>query len=252
MKKKLGQNFLRNPEISEKIVELSRFENDIGVFEIGPGDGALTDILIDRFKNLTLLEFDSDLIIPLKNRYKKYTINIINDDARTYKIKSSTSLNVIGNLPYYASNVIIRNFMTQDKVNSMVFTVQKEVGEQIVAGPGKKSFLSLFIQSFCNVEKLLIIKNHEFYPIPKVDSMTVKLTPISNNIDDNYVEFLKKGFSNPRKKISNSLGMGLNLNSKEVKTLLDLSNVEENLRPQHLDLDNWKSLFKNYQKYDQI
>lgn len=252
MKKKLGQNFLRNAEISEKIIELSKFENDIDILEIGPGDGALTDILVDRYKNLCLLEYDSDLITPLKNRYKKYNINIINDDARTYKILSESSVNVIGNLPYYASNIIIRNFMTQDKVNSMVFTVQKEVGEQIVAGPGKKSFLSLFIQSFCNVEKLLIIKNKEFYPIPKVDSMTVKITPRNKKIDNEYVDFLKKGFSNPRKKISNSLGMGLKLNSNDVKTLLDLSNVEENLRPQHLNLAEWESLFKNHKNYDQI
>jgi len=252
MKKKLGQNFLRNAEISEKIIELSKFENDIDIIEIGPGDGALTDILVEKYKNLCLLEYDSDLIVPLKNRYKKYNINIINDDARTYKINTKSSVNVIGNLPYYASNIIIRNFMAQYKVKSMVFTVQKEVGEQIVAGPGKKSFLSLFIQSFCDVEKLLIIKNKEFYPIPKVDSMTVKITPRNNKIDNEYVDFLKKGFSNPRKKISNSLSMGLKLNSNEVKTLLNLSNVEENLRPQHLNLDEWKLLFKNHKNYDQI
>ncbi len=142
--------------------------------------------------------------------------------------------------------------MSQENVNSMVFTVQKEVGEQIVAGTGKKSFLSLLIQSFSDVEKLLIIKNHEFYPIPKVDSMTVKITPKNVTIDNDYVEFLKKGFSNPRKKISNSLSMGLKLSLLNVKKLLEESKVKDDLRPQHLELENWENIYKNYKKYEQI
>tara|TARA_Y100000768_G_scaffold261641_1_gene199374 strand:+ start:16708 stop:17466 length:759 start_codon:yes stop_codon:yes gene_type:complete len=252
MKKKLGQNFLRNIEISESIVELSKFEKDIDIMEIGPGDGALTDFLVEKYKNITLLEFDSDLITPLSNRYKKYNVKIIHEDARTYKVRSNSKINIIGNLPYYASNIIIRNFMSQENVNSMVFTVQKEVGEQIVAGTGKKSFLSLLIQSFSDVEKLLIIKNHEFYPIPKVDSMTVKITPKNVKIDNDYVEFLKKGFSNPRKKISNSLSMGLKLSLLNVKKLLEESKVKDDLRPQHLELENWENIYKNYKKYEQI
>ncbi|MEC7837937.1 MAG: 16S rRNA (adenine(1518)-N(6)/adenine(1519)-N(6))-dimethyltransferase RsmA [Chloroflexota bacterium] len=248
MKKKLGQNFLRNPDISQKIVDLSNFDPSINILEIGPGDGALTDNLIYLNKNITLLEYDTDLIIPLKNKYKNYNFKILNEDARTYKIKSNSKINIIGNLPYYASNIIIRNFMFQESVNSMVFTVQKEVGEQIVAGPGKKSFLSLLIQSYCDVEKLLIIKNTEFFPVPKVDSMTVKIIPKNIKSNKNYIEFIRKSFSNPRKKISNSISMGLGIKSEEVKNILNDSNIDENLRPQHLSLDDWDNLYKNYKK----
>lgn len=250
MKKKLGQNFLRNPDISQKIVNLSGFDTSLNILEIGPGDGALTDNLFDIYENITLLEYDSDLIIPLKNKYKKFKFNIINDDARTYQISDKSKVNIIGNLPYYASNMIIRNFMIQEQVNSMVFTVQKEVGEQIVAGPGKKSFLSLLIQSSCYVEKLLLIKNYEFFPIPKVDSMTIKITPKGKNSDPEYIEFIRKSFSNPRKKILNSICMGFDLSSDKVKLLLESSNIEENLRPQHLELDEWDKLFNNFKNYD--
>lgn len=246
MKKKLGQNFLRNTDISQKIVELSDFDPLINILEIGPGDGALTDMLIKLSSNLSLLEYDSDLILPLKNKYKKYNFKIINDDARTYQINSNSKTNIIGNLPYYASNIIIRNFMFQKSVNSMVFTVQKEVGAQIVAGEGKKSYLSLLIQSYCEVKELLIIKNTEFFPIPKVDSMTVKITPKSIVNDPKYNDFIRKSFSNPRKKILNSISMGLNLSSEDVKALLSFSSIDENLRPQHLSLEDWKNLYKNF------
>jgi len=248
MKKKLGQNFLRNEDISQKIVDLSNFNPSIDIIEIGPGDGALTDKLIGITSNITLLEYDSDLINPLKNRYKKYDFKIINEDARTYKIDTKSKVNLIGNLPYYASNIIIRNFMFQDSVNSMVFTVQKEVGEQIVAGEGKKSFLSLLIQSYCDVNQLLIIKNTEFYPVPKVDSMTVKITPKNLKRNNQYIEFIRKSFSNPRKKILNSISMGLSIKSEEVRTLLNDSNIDEHLRPQHLNLDDWNNLYTNYMK----
>jgi len=128
----------------------------------------------------------------------------------------------------------------------MVFTVQKEVGAQIVAGKGKKSYLSLLIQSYCEVKELLIIKNTEFFPVPKVDSMTVKITPKSIVNDPKYNDFIRKSFSNPRKKILNSISMGLSLSSEDVKDLLSFSSIDENLRPQHLSLEDWKNLYKNF------
>ena len=147
MKKKLGQNFLRNDEISKNIVNLAEISKDVEVIEIGPGDGSLTENLIKLPNKLILVEFDEDLIIPLTNKYKKYNVSIINEDARFYKIPTKKKYTIIGNLPYYASNIIIRNFLFQKNIISMIFTVQKEVGEQIVAPDGKKSFFSFFIQN---------------------------------------------------------------------------------------------------------
>ena len=111
MKKKLGQNFLRNDEISKNIVNLAEISKDVEVIEIGPGDGSLTENLIKLPNKLILVEFDEDLIIPLTNKYKKYNVSIINEDARFYKIPTKKKYTIIGNLPYYASNIIIRNFL---------------------------------------------------------------------------------------------------------------------------------------------
>ena len=156
---------------------------------------------------------------------------------------------VIGNLPYYAANIIIRNFLYQKNIQSMVFTVQKEVGEQIVAPDGKKSYLSFLIQSVSQVEKLLIIKNKEFYPVPKVDSMTVKITPLGIEKNDEYTNFVRKCFSNPRKKITNSFSRGLELDNEITKTIIHESLIDENLRPQHLKLDDWQRLYEVYLNY---
>ena len=91
-------------------------------------------------------------------------------------------------------------------------------------------------------------KNTEFYPVPKVDSMTVKITPKNLKRNNQYIEFIRKSFSNPRKKILNSISMGLSIKSEEVRTLLNDSNIDEHLRPQHLNLDDWNNLYTNYMK----
>lgn len=248
MKKSLGQNFLRNKDITKKIVQLADFCKSIDILEIGPGDGALTDELLNFSGKITLLEYDKDLIKPLKNKYSGSNVKIIQGDARNFIIDVDNKINIIGNLPYYASNIIIRNFMFQNKVNSMVFTVQKEVGEMIVANDGKKSFLSVLMQTYCDVKELMIIKNVEFYPIPKVDSMTIKLIPKSINKDDDYINFIRGSFSNPRKKISNSISMGLNISNDQTNLILDSNKIDQNLRPQHLSLNQWENLYKSYKK----
>ena len=110
MKKKLGQNFLRNKDISKSIVDLAEIPENVEVFEIGPGDGSLTENLIKLPNKINLIEFDEELITPLRNRYKQNNVNIINSDARFYKLPIEVKYSIIGNLPYYASNFIIRNF----------------------------------------------------------------------------------------------------------------------------------------------
>jgi 16S rRNA (adenine1518-N6/adenine1519-N6)-dimethyltransferase len=248
MKKKLGQNFLRNKDISKSIVDLAEIPDNVEVFEIGPGDGSLTENLIKLPNKINLIEFDEELITPLRNRYKQNNVYIINSDARFYKLPTENKYSIIGNLPYYASNFIIRNFLFQKNIVSMTFTVQKEVGEQIVAPDGKKSFLSFLIQSHALTKKLLIIKNTEFYPVPKVDSMTIKIIPNDKKLDEDYINFVRKCFSSPRKKIANSIFKGLQIEISLIKEIIKLSELDENLRPQHLSLIDWENLYKVYRE----
>tara|TARA_B100001079_G_C16393247_1_gene507914 strand:+ start:769 stop:1530 length:762 start_codon:yes stop_codon:yes gene_type:complete len=249
MKKILGQNFLINDSIAKKIVELANFCQDDEIIEIGPGNGSLTDHLLIYHNKLTLLEIDFNLIKKLKIKYRNYNLKIINEDARFFKITGDKDRSIIGNLPYYASNKIIRNFLNQKNIKKMIFTIQKEVGQQITASDGKKSFLSFLVQSIADVKELLIIKPTEFKPIPKVDSMTVLIKPHSNNqISHDYIDFVRRGFSNPRKKIINSVSMGLKIDNNEIKLLMNKTDIDHSLRPQHLTLSQWGNLYKNYKK----
>ena len=249
MKKKLGQNFLINDSVAKKIVKLANFSQDDEIIEIGPGNGSLTDHLLRHQDKLTLLEIDIDLIKKLKIKYRNYNLKIINGDARFFQITGDKKHSLIGNLPYYASNKIIRNFLSQKNIKNMIFTIQKEVGQQITAPDGKKSFLSFLVQSIADVKELLIIKPIEFKPIPKVDSMTVLIQPHFNSqISDDYVDFVRRGFSNPRKKIINSISMGLKIDNNEIKLLLNKTDIDHSLRPQHLSLSQWETLYKNYKK----
>ena len=131
MKKILGQNFLINDSISKKIVEFANFCQDDEIIEIGPGNGSLTDHLLNHHNKLTLLEIDLNLIKKLKTKYRNYNLKIINEDARFFQNTGDREYSIIGNLPYYASNKIIRNFLHQKNIKKMIFTIQKEVGEQI-------------------------------------------------------------------------------------------------------------------------
>ncbi len=249
MKKILGQNFLINDSVAKKIVKLANFCPDDEIIEIGPGNGSLTDHLLRHHNKLTLLEIDIDLIKKLEIKYRNYNLKIINGDARFFQINGDKNYSLIGNLPYYASNKIIRNFLKQKNIKNMIFTIQKEVGQQITAPDGKKSFLSFLVQSVAEVKELLIIKPIEFKPIPKVDSMTVLIQPHSNyQISNDYVEFVRRGFSNPRKKIINSISMGLKIHNNEIKLLLNNTDIDHSLRPQHLSLSQWENLYKNYKK----
>jgi 16S rRNA (adenine1518-N6/adenine1519-N6)-dimethyltransferase len=249
MKKILGQNFLINDSISKKIVKLANFCQDDEIIEIGPGNGSLTDHLLSHHNKLTLLEIDLNLIKKLKTKYRNYNLKIINEDARFFQIAGNRDHSIIGNLPYYASNKIIRNFLNQKNIKNMIFTIQKEVGQQITAADGKKSFLSFLVQSIADVKELLIIKPIEFKPMPKVDSMTVLIKPHFNNkISNDYVDFVRRGFSNPRKKIINSISMGLKRDNNEIKLLLNKTDIDHSLRPQHLTLSQWENLYINYKR----
>ena len=116
MKKILGQNFLINDSISKKIVEFANFCQDDEIIEIGPGNGSLTDHLLNYHNKLTLLEIDLNLIKKLKTKYRNYNLKIINEDARFFQITGDREYSIIGNLPYYASNKIIRNFLHQKNI----------------------------------------------------------------------------------------------------------------------------------------
>ncbi|WP_035587341.1 16S rRNA (adenine(1518)-N(6)/adenine(1519)-N(6))-dimethyltransferase RsmA [Hippea jasoniae] len=210
-KKELGQHFLINEEVAERIVEA--IENKNLIVEIGPGRGSLTKKLLDVASFVVGIEIDYDLIWYLKNRFRGSSLLLIRGDGREIKLKQEVS--IAGNLPYNMAKNIIKNFIFQYRfVKEMVLMVQKEVADKIIAHTGFREFgkFSILCQLYYTPKKLFNVKPASFLPPPKVNSAVVKLTRKTDipNINDTFFDFLDKLFAHPRKTVKNNLSIDSN------------------------------------------
>jgi len=194
-KKSLGQNFLVDRNIRAKIIEASRLSKDDVVLEIGSGRGELTGLIAPRVKKVYCVEIDKMLLPELRAAVSEYSnIKIINADILKFDIKKEIrplkKLKVIGNIPYYISSPILELlFKAGALVKEAYLTVQKEFGVRVCADSGSKDFgvLSCFAQYNSHPKIEFVIKKGSFLPIPKVDSVFLKLAirdkPLLNKKD---------------------------------------------------------------------
>lgn len=214
-KKRLGQHFLKDLNIARRISETLTFKNYEKVVEIGPGMGMLTQFLIEKTKDLNLIEIDSESVSYLKNNFKKKNFNLIEIDFLKLDIEKkfgSEPFAIIGNFPYNISTQII--FKTLEHKNQIPFfsgMFQKEVAERICEAPGSKKYgiLSVLTQLFYETNLLFEVSPEVFKPKPKVISAVIKLERKENlNLDcDEKLLFkiVKSSFQQRRKTLRNSL-----------------------------------------------
>jgi 16S rRNA (adenine1518-N6/adenine1519-N6)-dimethyltransferase len=209
-KKSLGQHFLHDKSVIWRIVSL--IDRPCLVLEIGPGSGALTEGLLEKGFSIDALEFDKDMVEYLKEKFKDNSkLNIIEADATKYKLEKNYC--VVGNLPYNVSKKIIVNMINQKHfIKKMVFMVQKEVADTIIAQPQTKKYskFSIFVQIFCKVRKVFDVQASAFKPVPKVISSVVEIVPydvslFNEPIENDFFDFLKNFFAQPNKTIRNNL-----------------------------------------------
>jgi len=219
--KRLGQNFLVDPAISEKIVSLSGFSREETVLEIGPGKGALTVPLAERVKHVLAVEKDARLVDWLTDRLKKAGLNnvtllredILKLDWESLREHFGARIPVIGNLPYNISSPILEKMCQNPQwMGRAVLMFQKEVAQRLTATSGNKAYgaLTLLVQYHAQVFSLLKVQKGSFFPVPKVDSMVICLdfeTPYPQRaIHEAFFRKVVKGaFAHRRKTISNSL-----------------------------------------------
>ena len=254
MKKKFGQHFLTDEIIINKIISSANINFDDILIEIGPGNGSLTNKLYSLVKKLILVEYDEKYFNIIKNHYLDTSVEIYHDDARNFNyskvIKEKQPYSIIGNLPYYASNPIIRNILRlKHKPNNITFMIQKEVADQICANEGNFSFLSAYINLFARAKKLFDVSPQSFNPPPKVVSSVIEILPVEKKIlpndeIDKFIEFLTFGFKSPRKQIHNSLSDGLFLQLNYSKQIIDKAGIETTRRPSTLTMSEWKKLYE--------
>ncbi|MAZ93213.1 MAG: 16S rRNA (adenine(1518)-N(6)/adenine(1519)-N(6))-dimethyltransferase [Lentimicrobiaceae bacterium] len=215
-KKHLGQHFLKDQNIAQKIVEClnANFEN---VVEVGPGTGILTEPLLNRIpklKLLSLVEIDSESVEYLKDNFNDPRLHIYEDNFLKMNIRNVTTeeFSLIGNFPYnISSQILFKVIENRTQISQVVGMIQKEVAERIASPHGSKAYgiLSVLLQNWFNIEYCFTVNENVFYPPPKVKSAVVRLTRNDlTKLDCNEVllfKVVKMVFNQRRKTIRNTL-----------------------------------------------
>ena len=261
-KKRLGQHFLIDEAVLERILSVAELSHGDIVVEVGPGLGTLTEGLAKRGAKVIAVELDSKLVAMLRRRLAPFpNVRIVHADILKVTPQQLLQNNltapeldqgykVIANLPYYITSPILRHFLeAQLQPSEMVVMVQKEVGEAIAAIPGKMSLLSARTQFYSKPAIVFYVPAASFYPPPKVDSVILRLDiypqpPIRVSDVASFFDIVMHGFSTPRKQLRNSLARSLEMPPNQVALLLGKAGIEAKRRAETLSLEEWMELWK--------
>lgn len=251
MNKGLGQHFLRNKVVINKIISAISLERDGVVIEIGPGKGALTFPLVKVCEKIgcriVAIEKDPRLSYDISHIANSKNLEIITGDALKIIPQLITdkliaiSYKLVGNIPYYITGKLLRLLQElEHKPKIIVLMIQKEVAERMTAKSPKMNLLAASIQIWADTKIIDRLKNKDFVPPPKVESAIIKITPSKNDerVDlTKYYQLIKIIFKQPRKTLLNNLKAGLKLGSEEIMGILTILGLTEKTRPQNLTTD---------------
>ena len=250
-KRPLGQNFLVDPHIAQNIIQLANIQPGEHVVEIGPGKGILTQLLINKANSLTAVELDPRLAKDIQSRFGNTpNFKLIEGDAAKFDYASlGKGLNVVSNLPYYAATHIMKKLIHyRDHINSMTLMLQKEVVDRLTAVPGNREYgsLSVYVQYYCEVQRLLEIPNTAFSPKPKIDSSLISLTPLSQprvQVENSklFFKLVNSAFLHKRKMLKNNLKNWEHLFNKE-NGQARMAGIDLNRRGETLSLEDFADL----------
>lgn len=262
-KKSLGQNFLRDEKVIERIVAALELQRGDTVIEIGPGEGALTKKLVDTLAKVVAIEIDKELIPKLQTRFQNnpnflviegdvlnidFEAELRNADPQS-AILNPHSVKLVGNLPYYISTAILQKVADERTAFAkIVLMLQREVAERITALPGssERGFLTVMIEAAFITKHLFDVPPTAFYPQPKVWSSIVELTPKPSTIADEaeFAKLLSNAFGQKRKTILNNLKRSY----VDAEAILKISNINTQRRAETLTLDEWIHLHRTFAK----
>lgn len=253
-KKSLGQNFLKNGDVINRIIEESQVEGWV-VLEVGPGKGVLTEALAHSAKKVIAVELDDRLIPVLEEKFVDMdNVDIIKGDILHMNVEEliSTEMSdgkykVVANIPYYITAPIIRLFLElSQKPSEIILMVQKEVAERLTAEPGAMSVLAVSAQYYADVEYLFTVSKEDFEPVPQVDSAIIKLRIKNEELKieevKDFFRIVKIGFSAKRKTLANNLANGLQIDKKEIEKMLIAQGFASSVRAQELSVNDWKHI----------
>lgn len=259
--KSLGQNFLINPSVCPRMAELSGADKGVGVIEIGPGIGVLTNELCKLADKVVAIELDKRLLPVLEETLGEYdNLKVVNADVLETDLHklieeefSGMDVVVCANLPYYITSPVIMKLL-EDKlpISAITVMVQKEAAQRICAEVGSRQSgaVTVSVNYYAKPEMLFSVSAGSFMPAPKVDSAVIRLNvldepPVKVNDEKKFFSVIKASFSQRRKVISNSLSSGLSLDKSKTAELLEKSGVPLNARAEKLSLQNFADIANN-------
>ncbi len=257
-RKSLGQNFLTDQRVLERIVEVAELGPEDIVLEIGPGLGTLTRLLAAEAGRVVAVELDQRLVEVLRQTLAGLpNVEIIHGDILELNpadlLKrhiAGLQYKVVANLPYYITSAILRHLLTAAiRPRLMVVTVQLEVARRITAEPGEMSLLAVSVQFYGRPRIVARIRASAFYPSPQVDSAVVRIDlddcPMVEVDDVNsFFEVVRAGFAQRRKQLRNALAAELALPASEVAQALSKAGVSPRRRAQALSIEEWARVWK--------
>lgn len=262
LSKSLGQNFITDRSIIEKIIDGSGTgENDL-VIEIGPGIGVLTAEAAEAAAKVIAVEIDSKLIPILSETLAEYNnVSVINQDILKTDVNRiieeeqaagsfTGAVRIIGNLPYYITTPIIMGLLESGvRADSITIMMQKEVADRIKASPGGKIYgaISAAVQYYCTVEQIAVVPKEVFVPRPKVDSAVLNLhirkeKPVELIDEKMFFACIKSGFGQRRKTLLNSLTGMAGLSKEDIKAVLSAAEIDPIRRAETLSMAEFAAI----------
>ncbi len=253
LKKSLGQNFLIDQNVINKIVDSFNIEKNSIIIEIGPGSGSLTKKLITFNERVICFEIDKRMSEYLdKIESKNLTVfyeDFLKVDLKTIlKNYKYENIYVIANIPYYITSAIINKIIKEISVKEMILMMQKEVGDRIISNPNNRSYnsLSVFLQYHFDIKKVISVSKNSFFPKPKVDSIVLKF--INNNKkykvknEEKFFKLIKDSFQFKRKNLRNNL-KGYNFDN--ISKILSKYNKDLTCRAESLSIEEFVNISNN-------
>ena len=253
VRKSLGQHFLNDRRILTRIVDALEPTVEETVVEIGPGRGAMTDLLKERARAVIAIEYDRALAAMLRDRYAGSNVRIVEADVLETDLGATAGgpYALIGNVPYYITTPILFHALQPPRATRAVYLVQREVADRMRATPGSKEYgaLSVNLQALAEAELLFRIPAGAFHPPPKVESAVVRVIPrveplVSSHEERGFREFVQAVFGMRRKQMRRVLrGIG-NHDAAAAEALLQGAEIDPDSRPETLAPAQFAALYR--------
>jgi 16S rRNA (adenine1518-N6/adenine1519-N6)-dimethyltransferase len=249
IRKSLGQHFLNDRRILQRIVDALELTGNETVIEIGPGRGSLTELLVPVARRLVLIEYDRALAAQLRERYASSpSVSVIEADVLTVNLGEIAGgpYRLVGNVPYYITTPILFHALQAPRPDRAVYLVQREVADRIVATPGSDEYgaLSVNVQSVAIARLLFRVAPGSFVPPPKVESAAVRIDPrpdpvITVDEETAFRRFVRDAFGMRRKQMRRVLREVLGLDAERAGAMLTSAGIEPAARPETLSPEDF-------------